>query len=33
MIDKAWEYIDEINYWDDEPKLWVGGSIRHRGPR
>ncbi len=23
IIDKVWEYIDEINYWDDEPKLWV----------
>ena len=23
IIDKVWEYIDEIDYWDDEPKLWV----------
>ena len=23
IIDKVWEYIDEIDYWDDEPKMWV----------
>ena len=23
IIDKVWEYIDEIDYWEDEPKLWV----------
>ena len=23
IIDKVWEYIDELEYWDAEPKLWV----------
>lgn len=23
IIDKVWEYIDELEYWDDNPKLWV----------
>ena len=42
IIDKVWEYIDEIDYWDDEPKLWVeaesdtvvlGSSARTRPAR
>lgn len=23
IIDKVWEYIDELEYWDAEPKIWV----------